>query len=120
MSERHVIPYDFGEARDAIRLASSSQKSAEQAIRDSYREHGEAERVYRKALARQITLLRSEGIPVTIVSDLARGDKHVADLRYMRDVKDGVREAALSAMWRHSADRRALEQLVDWSKKLEP
>jgi hypothetical protein len=40
------------------------------------------------------------------VQDLAKGDKHVADLRFKRDVAEGIREAAVSALWRHTADRR--------------
>lgn len=112
-------PYDFGEAKAAIERASVAQRKAEQEVRDAFRHHGEAERSYRRALAQKITELRSRGIPVTIVADLARGDWEIADLRMRRDIKEGVREAAKSAIFRHTADRRELEQLVDWSMRRE-
>lgn len=120
MSDFHVPPYSFGEARAAIERASVAQRNAEDRIREAYRDYGEAERAYRKALAVRITELRAEGTPATACADLARGDKHVADLRYRRDVFEGVREAAKSAVWRHTADRRELEQLVDWSRRVSP
>ena len=113
------VPYDFGEAKGAIERASIAQKRAEDDVKEAFRLFGEAERSYRRALAQKIVELRADGIPVSIVNDLARGDAHVADLRLKRDIKDGVREAAKSAIFRHTADRRELEQLVDWSLRRE-
>lgn len=109
--------FDFTEARAAINTAKAAQASAEQAVRDAFSTYGNAERAYRKALAIKILELRAEGIPVTICLDLAKGDRRIADLRYARDVAEGVKEAATSAIWRHTADRRELEQLVDWSMR---
>ncbi len=45
----------------------------------------EAERAYRIAKARKLLELRLDGKPVTIVTDLARGDETVADLAFARD-----------------------------------
>jgi len=120
VADRHVIPYDFGEAKAAIERAALAQKGAEGFIKSSFKEYAAAERAYRQALANRIVQLRADGTPATVTNDLARGDKHVSDLRYARDVQAGVKEAALSAVWRHSANRRELEQLVNWSMKLEP
>lgn len=113
-------PYDFAEAKAAIERASVAQRNAEQQIREAYAAYGEAERAYRKALAVRITELRAEGVPATVCLDLAKGSKQIADLRYRRDVCDGVKEAACSAVWRHTADRRELEQLVSWSLRVAP
>jgi len=114
-----AVPFDFGEAKAAIDAASGAQKKAENEVKDAYRLYGEAERSYRRALAQKITELRANGIAVSIAQDLARGDAHVADLRLKRDIKDGLREAAKSAIFRHTADRRELEQLIDWSLRRE-
>ena len=113
-------PYDFSEAREAISKASLNQKNAEAEIRRAYREFGEKERAYRKALAQRILELRGDKIPVTVIQDMAKGDLKIADLRFERDLAEGVREAAVSAIWRHSADRRELEQLVSWSMRVAP
>lgn len=114
-----AVPYDFSEAKAAIERASVAQKNSEEAVRQAFKDYGAKERAYRLALAQEIVRLRADGQPVTVVQDLAKGNKHVADLRYARDVAEGVKEAAVAAQWRHTADRRELEQLVDWSQRRE-
>ena len=113
----HVIPYSYAEAKQAIERASRNQQQAEQLLRQAATKYAEAERQYRKALALRIVELHAEGVAWTVCQDIARGDNHVADLRYERDVAEGVREAQREASFRHAADRRELEQLVDWSKR---
>lgn len=110
-------PFDEQDARDAERLASSLQAGGEQALRDAFAAAAAAERAYRKALADAITRYHAAGSAWTACGDLARGDALVADLRYERDVAEGVKEAAIQSAWRLSADRRALGRLVDWSAR---
>ncbi len=45
----------------------------------------EAEKSYRTAKARKLLELRLKGMPVTIVTDIARGDEEVAELAFVRD-----------------------------------
>jgi hypothetical protein len=116
----HAQPYDYGEAKAAIERASIAQRNAENAIKDAFRDYGAKEQAYRMALAQEILKLRADGVAITVAQDLAKGTKHVADLRFNRDVAEGIREAATSAVWRHTADRRELEQLVDWSMRVAP
>jgi hypothetical protein len=119
MSE-HARPYDFGEAKAAISRAATQQLTAEENIRRAAVTLGAAERAYRQALAEEILRLKAEGVAMTVAQDLAKGSKRVADLRFKRDVAEGVKEAASSAIWRHTADRRELEQLVAWSLRVSP
>lgn len=114
------VPYDFGEAKAAIERASLAQRHAEEEIRGAYGNYGATERAYRKALAQKIVELRADGVPATVCLDLAKGDSRIADLRYNRDVAEGMKEAATSSVWRHTADRRELEQLVSWSMRVSP
>ena len=109
-------PFDEPGARDAERLASSLQAGAEEALRAAYADAAEKERAYRKALAEAITRYHAAGTAWTACGDLARGDALVADLRYERDVAEGVKEAAQQAAWRHAADRKALGRLVEWNR----
>lgn len=46
----------------------------------------EAERTYRVALATEIVKLKTDGMPVTIINDVARGN--VADLKFNRDLAE--------------------------------
>jgi hypothetical protein len=110
-------PMDFASAVAASREASEAQQNAERWYASKGREYAEAERAYREALAQAIARLRADGIAITVAQDLARGDKHVASLRFKRDLAEGLRDAAAQSIWRHLAARRELLQFVDWSKR---
>lgn len=118
MSNPH--PFDFNEARSAVRDASQAMKAAESNRRDASKSLAEKERAYRVALARKIVEVHADGAAWTVAQDLARGDKHVADLRYERDVAKGVLDAAETVAWRHTADRRDLSSLINWSQRVAP
>lgn len=47
-------------------------------------------REYLIAMTAKITALRIDGEPITIIRDLVKGDKIVADLQYKWDIADGV------------------------------
>jgi hypothetical protein len=108
-------PLDFAGCVGAHREASKAQHEAERWYAQKGREFADAEREYRKALATEIIKLKSEGIAITVARDLARGT--VADLKHARDLAEGLKDAAAQSIWRHTADRRELEQFIDWSKR---
>jgi hypothetical protein len=84
------------------------------------KKRAKAEQEYRVALAKRILTAHDEGIAWSVCSDIARGDKEVARLRYERDVADGVAEALSQAGWRHAADRKDLQRLISWSERVAP
>lgn len=55
-------------------------------MRDAGMQLARNEAEYRKALAKFIALRRADGVPVTIIGDLARGDDDIALLRMQRDM----------------------------------
>lgn len=112
-------PWSIEEAAAAANQASAQQKGAESALRETAADLAEKERAYRRALAQTITRFRADGHAATVCADLARGDQAVADLRYARDVAQGVLDAAQQAAWRLSADRRTIDQLTRWSASRE-
>jgi len=116
MDERRA-PYTFGEAVERSNALSAAQEVAEAETRRAYAQFAEAERVYRKALAEKIVRLRAEGAAATTAADLARGEAQVAELRYRRDVAEGIVEAAKQAGWRLQANRRDGHEFIDWSKR---
>jgi len=116
----HAQPYDFEQARRAVTTASQNMKAAEDFTRKAFENAASAERAYRVALAQKIVELHADGAAWTVCQDLARGDKTVAGLRYLRDVAEGVKEAAQTSTWRHTADRKDLSKLVDWSMRVAP
>lgn len=108
-------PFDEHGARAAAAKAARLQAETEGEVREAFRAYGEAEKNYRRALAVKIVELRADGLPATVCADLARGDDDVSELRLKRDVAEGVKEAALQASWRRSADRKDTGRLIDWS-----
>lgn len=111
-------PYDFEQATTLTRQASAAQRAAEDLLRSTSRAFAEAEKTYRIALAKEIVRQHSdEGVAWSVAPDLARGNPEVANLRMLRDIADGVREAAQQMAWRASADRKDLTQLVAWSMR---
>lgn len=46
----------------------------------------EAERQYQIAKHQEILKLKSEGMAATLISDMVKGNEHVADLRFQRDI----------------------------------
>lgn len=112
-------PWTFTEAQTAANLASAQQKGAEASLREAAQKLADAERAYRMALSQTITRLRAEGVAATTCADVARGSKEVADLRWSRDVAQGVRDAAEQSAWRLSADRRTIQGLSDWAARRE-
>jgi hypothetical protein len=112
-------PWDFDQARAAARQASSTQRSAEDFIREAYKDFAVKEEAYRVALALRITELHAEGVAWSSTADLARGDKMVARLRRERDIAEGVKEAAAQAGWRASKDRDDVHAFIGWSQRRE-
>lgn len=112
-------PYDFQQARSAEAAASRAQAAAEDFIRQAAKDAALAESAYRQRLAERIVELRAEGQAATLVKDLARGDKQVAELKVRSMIADGVRDAAVQAAWRASKDRDATAKFVEWSMRRE-
>lgn len=109
-------PLLIEDARSAAHRASELQRGVEDRIRTASRELAEAERVYREALSKRIVALYAEGKAITACSDIARGESEIARLRYERDVKQGVLEAARQEAFRRGADRKDIDTLLRWSQ----
>lgn len=48
----------------------------------------QAERTYRINAAKAMLLLKQDGVPVTLIMELVKGDERVAEYRFNRDVAD--------------------------------
>lgn len=62
------------------------------------RAYAEAEMNYKIELAKKILLEREKGTPVTIISDICRGDPHIAKMRFERDCAEVVYKSAQEAI----------------------
>jgi hypothetical protein len=82
------------------------------------RDYANAEQEYRCALAEKILVERDKGVPVTIISDICRGDRKIAKLKFERDVAESVYDAAREACNCYKLEIRILEGQVnrEWGR----
>jgi hypothetical protein len=111
--------WTFGDAVRQFNTVKAQQAKAEATLRDAWKDYAAKERAYRVALAKRITELRRDGVAATTCSDLARGADDIAQLREAAHLAEGVRDAAQSALWRHSGNRHDARSLAEWSMRRE-
>lgn len=82
------------------------------------RAYAQAERDYRTALAKKILTERDKGTPVTIISDVCRGDREIAGLKFNRDVCETAYDAAKEACNVYKIEIRTLDEQIarEWGK----
>ncbi|MEE0733302.1 MAG: hypothetical protein U0M23_06665 [Acutalibacteraceae bacterium] len=76
-------------------------------------DYAKSESEYRISLAKKILLERDRGVPVTIISDICRGDTEIAKLKFMRDVAETTYKAALEAINVYKLQIKVLENQID-------
>jgi hypothetical protein len=108
-------PWDFQEAKVALHRASQLQLEAQSEFGEVMQAAAEAEAAYRVALAKEEARLRADGMPVTLIPDLARGCEPVAQLKLERDVAAGLVEANKANQWRLNQSHKAALELAHWS-----
>lgn len=94
LAGREVIPDLWREGRSY--MAALDEELAR--CRSSAAALAENERDYRAALAKETLRLRAEGVPVTVIGDIARGNPEIAALRCTRDCSQAVYDASREAV----------------------
>jgi len=59
----------------------------------------QAEKDYRVALCKEILKQRDAGMPVSIISDICRGNEEIAKLKFNRDVSESLYESCLQKIY---------------------
>lgn len=67
-------------------------------LRNTGRDYAKAYTDYRVALAQELVKVRDEGTPVTLCSDLARGNREVARLKFEEISKEAIYRANLESI----------------------
>jgi len=76
----------------------------------------QAEKDYRQALSKEIMKLKGEGIQVSIISDLARGN--TASQRYDRDLAETMWKAAIKNLEALQSEQTALQSILKWQNEV--
>jgi hypothetical protein len=79
--------------------------------------YAQAEHDYKVRLSQQILIERDKGMPVTIISDICRGNAEIAKLRFERDVAEVAYKAAQEAINSYKLQVRILDSQIsrEWS-----
>ena len=77
------------------------------------KEYAEREQIYKVELAKKIAEEREKGTPVTIISDVCRGNSKIAQLRFQRDVAEVVYKSAQEAINVYKLQARLLDNQID-------
>lgn len=75
--------------------------------------YAQAERDYKVALAKKILCEREKGTPVTIISDICKGDTEIARLRFERDCAEVVYKSAMEAIQSIKLQIRILDAQIE-------
>ena len=67
------------------------------------------ERKYRIALSKKLTELRASGEKVTHLADIARGIPEIAELRFQRDIAEGLKKSSEEGINFYKIKVRTLE-----------
>ncbi|MBU5424993.1 hypothetical protein KQI41_01105 [Tissierella pigra] len=78
---------EMNKLRNELNLAIEFAKKRGQEL-------AKAERDYRIALAKKILIERDNKVPVTIISDICRGDTEIAELKFNRDALEVLYKSA--------------------------
>ena len=79
-------------------------------------EKAETERVYRLRLTQEILTLKAEGMPATLISDVARGN--VSDLRFQRDAAEARYKAAIESLGALKSQLSALQSILKYQESM--
>jgi hypothetical protein len=89
----------MAELQKLTNMMMTTSQRIEKATKEIYnmaRESAQSEYEYRKALAQEIAKLRTDGLPVTLVADMARGN--CAELKLQRDMSENLYKSAIESM----------------------
>ncbi len=75
--------------------------------------YAQAERDYKVALAEKIIREREKGTPVTIISDICKGDSEIARLRFERDCAEVVYKSAMEAIQSIKLQIRIIDSQIE-------
>ena len=100
---------------DLISELSSKVKLLDTAVRELGKrgqKYAQTERDYKVRLSQQILVERDKGMPVTIISDICRGNNEIAKLRFERDVAEVTYKAAQEAINSYKLQIRILDSQI--------
>lgn len=99
-----------------IHAASQRLSKSADALFDLGREKAEKERDYRSALAQEILKLKTEGMPVSIINEVAKGN--VSERLFQRDLAEARFKAGIEAADAIKVQVSALQTILKYQTEV--
>jgi len=81
---------EAGELMNGLEAKNRQLTMKNDELYELHEKHAEAERDYNIGYAQELTKLRASGEPITLAKELAKGDKHIAELFFKMRIAEGV------------------------------
>jgi hypothetical protein len=107
------------EVTQALYSTSKRLDKGSYVITSKAKEYAQAEKDYRIKLAEEITTLKASGTPVTLIKELAKGNKDVADAKFNRDLAEGTFKASRDMLNALQVEVSALQSILRVQGKIE-
>lgn len=78
-------------------------------LKERGQEKAAAENKYRMELAKEILIQRDNKIPVTIISDICRGNENIAKLKLDRDIAEVMYESLMQRLYATKLELQILD-----------
>lgn len=104
---------DEGNLINEIREKSRLLDVAIKELRNRGKSFAQAEQDYRVGLAKKILAEREKGTPVSIISDICKGDGEISMLRFKRDVAEVSYKAAIEAINGYKLQIRIIDAQIE-------
>lgn len=98
---------------EQLNQKSAMMDKALEATKERAIASAQAETGYRTALAKAMLLERDKGTPVSIISDICRGQEEIARLRQERDIAQALYKAAREAINVYKIQTNILREQIE-------
>ena len=76
-------------------------------------EYGDSQKNYRIAVAKEMLKLKAEGMPATLVYDVARGNENVAELKRQEIISESLYKSCQEAINTYKLEIKILQEQIN-------
>lgn len=101
-----------------IMIASERIDKGTKNIYELAKKKSETEEQYRIALAKEKLILKSEGMAISLIEDVARGKEDIAHLKFERDYAEDMFKAAIESLRALQAEMSGLQSILRFQSEV--
>lgn len=97
---------------ELIMRASKRIDDATKVIYTLAKNKAETEEKYRIALAKEKLILKNEGMAITLIDDIAKGNEEIAKLKFERDYAEDMYKSSIESLRALQSELSALQSIL--------